>query len=62
MINTYHTIHPNITDGILEVTKKSKSDAIVMSSHKRTDISGMFMRSEAHEVILHSQIPVIILN
>jgi nucleotide-binding universal stress UspA family protein len=33
-----------------------------MSSHKRTGLKGLFLRSEAHEVILHSNIPVLILN
>ena len=60
--NVYHISHPNIADGILEAAKKFKADAIVMSSHKRTGISGLFLRSEAQEVVLHSPIPVIILN
>jgi nucleotide-binding universal stress UspA family protein len=55
-------IHPNIADGILEAAKKSKADAIAMSSHKRAGISGLILRSETHEVVLHSPIPVIILN
>ena len=57
-----HIIHPNIADGILEAAKKSKADAIAMSSHKRTGISGLILRSEACEVVLHSAIPVIVLN
>jgi nucleotide-binding universal stress UspA family protein len=61
-VDAIHVIHPNIADGILEAAKKSKADAIAMSSHKRTGISGMILRSEAHEVVLHSLIPVIILN
>ena len=57
-----HIVHPNVADGILEAAKKSKADAIAMSSHKRTGISGLILRSEACEVVLHSSIPVIILN
>ncbi len=57
-----HIVHPNIADGVLEAAKKSKADAIAMSSHKRTGISGLILRSEACEVVLHSSIPVIILN
>ena len=61
-INFIHITHTNIADGILEAAKKSKADAIVMSSHKRTGIAGLLLRSEAQEVVLHSPIPVIILN
>ena len=61
-VDAIHIVHPNIADGILDAAKKSKADAIVMSSHKRTGISGLVLRSEAHEVVLHSPIPVIILN
>jgi nucleotide-binding universal stress UspA family protein len=57
-----HVYHSNISDGIIEAAKKIKADVIVMSSHKRTGIKGLFLRSEAHEVILHSSIPVLILN
>lgn len=57
-----HIIHPNVADGILEAAKKSKADAIAMSSHRRVGISGLILRSEASEVVLHSPIPVIVLN
>lgn len=61
-VDVFHISHPNIADGILEAAKKSKADAILMSSHKRTGISGMLLRSEAHEVALHSPVPVILVN
>jgi nucleotide-binding universal stress UspA family protein len=61
-VSTFHIIHPNIADGILEAAKKFKADAIAMASHKRTGISGFLLHSEAQEVILHSHIPVVILN
>ena len=57
-----HISHPNISDGIIEAAKKCKADVIAMASHKRQGIKGLFLRSEAHEVILHSDIPVLILN
>ena len=57
-----HIYHPNISDGIIEAAKKSKADVIAMASHKRDGIRGLFLRSEAHEVILHSSIPVLVLN
>lgn len=61
-IKFMHIVHPNIADGVIEAAKKSKADVIAMSSHKRAGISGFMLRSEAHEVILHSPVPVIILN
>lgn len=61
-VETIHVSHPNISDGIIEAAKKTKADVIAMSSHKRTGISGLFLRSEAYEVLLHSHIPVLILN
>jgi nucleotide-binding universal stress UspA family protein len=61
-IGSIHLTHPNVADGILEAAKKVKVDVIAMSSHKRTGISGLLLRSEAQEVVLHSPIPVIILN
>ena len=61
-VSQIHVSNQNISDGILEAAKKAKADVIAMSSHKRKGIKGIFLRSEAHEVVLHSTIPVLILN
>jgi nucleotide-binding universal stress UspA family protein len=61
-VSELHIYHPNISDGIIEAAKKAKSDVIVMASHKRTGLRGIFLRSESQEVILHSKIPVLILG
>ncbi|WP_353433039.1 universal stress protein [Polynucleobacter sp. MWH-UH23A] len=61
-VGEFHIYHPNISDGIIEAAKKAKADVIVMASHKRTGLRGIFMRSEAQEVILHSKIPVLVLG
>jgi len=61
-VDTVHIFHPNIADGIIDAAKSMGADVICMASHKRTGISGFFLRSESHEVILHSQLPVLILN
>lgn len=61
-VSEIHVYHPNASDGIIEAAKKTKADVIAMASHKRSSIRGLFLRSEAHEVILHSHIPVLILN
>lgn len=62
IVSEVHVFHPNASDGIIEAAKKSKADVIAMASHKRDGIKGLFLRSEAHEVVLHSPIPVLILN
>lgn len=61
-VGEIHIYHPNASDGIIEAAQKSKADVIAMASHKRDGIKGLFLRSEAHEVILHSKVPVLILN
>ena len=61
-VEEFHIYHPNISDGIIEAAKKAKADVIVMASHKRTGLRGIFLRSESHEVILHSKLPVLILG
>jgi nucleotide-binding universal stress UspA family protein len=61
-VDTVHLFHPNIEDGIIEAAEQVKADVIMMASHKRRGIQGFFLRGEAHEVILHSKIPVLILN
>jgi nucleotide-binding universal stress UspA family protein len=60
-VDVCHVIHPNIADGIIQAAKKTKADVIVMASHKYTGLKGIFLGSEAHEVILHSTLPVLTL-
>jgi nucleotide-binding universal stress UspA family protein len=61
-VETLHIFHPNIEDGVIEAAEQIKADVIMMATHKRKGIKGFFLRGEAHEVILHSKIPVLILN
>jgi nucleotide-binding universal stress UspA family protein len=60
--NTLHISDSNLSEGILEGAKKAKADVIVMASHKRTGIKGVLLGSETHEVIVHSQLPVLVLG
>ncbi len=60
---TYETCHiynVNITDGIIDAAKKSKADLIVMPSHKRAGLAGVFLGSETHRVILSTKLPVLV--
>jgi nucleotide-binding universal stress UspA family protein len=60
--STLHIGNSNLSAGILDAAKKAKADVIVMASHKRTGIKGMLLGSEAHEVIVHSKLPVLVLG
>jgi nucleotide-binding universal stress UspA family protein len=57
-----HISNSNLSEGILDGTKKSKADVIVMASHKLTGIKGVLLGSETHEVIVHSKLPVLVLG
>jgi nucleotide-binding universal stress UspA family protein len=46
--------------GILEVAAKAGCDAIVMSSHGRSNLGGLLLGSETARVLSHSKIPVIV--
>ena len=52
----------SIADGIIDTAKSVGADVICMVSHKRTGLKGLFLRSESQEVILHSHLPVLVLN
>jgi nucleotide-binding universal stress UspA family protein len=54
--------HPNIADGIIDAANSVGADLICMASHKRSGIKGSFLRSESHEVILNSKLPVLVLS
>ncbi len=57
---TCHIYNPNVADGIIEAAKKSKSDLIAMTSHKRTGLGGIFFGSDTHRVILSTKLPVLV--
>lgn len=60
-VKVLHEFNATVYEGILSAAKKSKSDAIMMASHKRTGLKGVFMGSDTHAVIIHSNIPVIVI-
>lgn len=59
-VKTHHEFNATVCGGILEAAKKAKVDAIMMASHKRTGLKGVFMGSDTHAVIVHSKIPVVV--
>ena len=49
-------------EGILKTARARKCDAIVMASHGRTGLGGLFLGSETQRVLAHSKIPVLVIR
>lgn len=60
-VSTHHEFNVAVCEGILAVAKKTKADAIMMPSHKRTGLKDFLMASDTHAVIVHSKLPVIVI-
>jgi nucleotide-binding universal stress UspA family protein len=53
-------VYPTPWEGIIKSAGKNKCDLIVMSSHGRSGIAGVVLGSQAHRVLAHSKIPVLV--
>jgi nucleotide-binding universal stress UspA family protein len=49
-------------EGILKTARARKSEAIVMASHGRSGLGGLFLGSETQRVLAHSRIPVLVIR
>jgi nucleotide-binding universal stress UspA family protein len=49
-------------EGILKTARARKCDAIVMASHGRSGLGGLFLGSETQRVLAHSRIPVLVIR
>jgi nucleotide-binding universal stress UspA family protein len=49
-------------EGILKTARGRKCDAIVMASHGRSGLGGLFLGSETQRVLAHSRIPVLVIR
>lgn len=56
-----HLFNVNVFEGIVEAAKLSKVDVILMASHKRTGLKGLFMGSDTNAVIKHTKLPVLVI-
>ena len=56
----FHTISDSPYEAIIAAAKKRKCDLIVMASHGRRGLSALVLGSEAHKVLIHSKVPVLI--
>lgn len=61
-VDQRHMFNVNLYEGIIEAAKEAKGDVIVMASHKNTGLKGMLLGSETHAVIVHSDLPVLVLG
>ncbi len=52
----------NISEALLKVAHKSKADLIVMASHGRGGVKRVLIGSETHQVLTHSEIPVLVIR
>ncbi len=49
-------------EGILKTARARNSEAIVMASHGRSGLGGLFLGSETQRVLAHSRIPVLVIR
>ncbi len=57
---TIHVKERHPAEGILETAKARSCDLIVMASHGRRGLIRLMLGSQAHNVVTHSTIPVLI--
>lgn len=58
--STVHVKERHPAEGILEAAKARSCDLIVMASHGHRGLSRLLLGSQAHNVVTHSPIPVLI--
>ena len=61
-IETRHVADQYPADGIISAAKACGADLIVMASHGRRGISRLLIGSQANQVVVHSDIPVLIVR
>jgi nucleotide-binding universal stress UspA family protein len=49
-------------EGILKAARARKCDAVVMASHGRSGLAGLFLGSETQRVLAHSKVPVLVIR
>jgi nucleotide-binding universal stress UspA family protein len=52
--------HDQPFQAIIDVARKKRCDLIVMASHGRSGMRGVILGSEAHKVLVHSHVPVLV--
>lgn len=58
--DTCHVKDRYPADGIIEAAKERGCDLIIMASHGRRGVSRLLLGSQANQVVMHSEVPVLI--
>ncbi len=59
---TLHVADQYPAEGIIEAAKSKSCDLIVMASHGRRGISRLLIGSQTNQVVVHSDIPVLVVR
>lgn len=60
--STVHMADQYPADGIIATAKEKGCDLIVMASHGRRGLSRLLIGSQANQVVVHSEIPVLVVR
>ncbi|MGE0764830.1 MAG: universal stress protein [Hyphomicrobiaceae bacterium] len=60
--DTVHMADQYPADGIIATAKEKGCDLIVMASHGRRGISRLLIGSQANQVVIHSEVPVLVVR
>ncbi|MGD9804961.1 MAG: universal stress protein [Hyphomicrobiaceae bacterium] len=60
--DTVHMADQYPADGIIGTAKEKACDLIVMASHGRRGLSRLLIGSQANQVVVHSEVPVLIVR
>ena len=61
-VNTVVVRSSNVSEALLKVAKKVKAELIVMATHGRGGVKRVLIGSETHQVLTHSEIPVLVIR
>jgi nucleotide-binding universal stress UspA family protein len=60
--DTVHMSDQYPADGIIATAKEKGCDLIVMASHGRRGLSRLLIGSQANQVVVHSEVPVLVIR
>jgi nucleotide-binding universal stress UspA family protein len=60
--NAIHVSDQHPAEGIIATAKKQGCDLIVMASHGRRGMARLLLGSQAHEVLTHCKVPVLVVR
>lgn len=60
--DTVHMADQYPADGIIATAKEKSCDLIVMASHGRRGLSRLLIGSQANQVVIHSEVPVLVVR